>query len=508
LPSPSQLTQTIQERIRPRRQATARHYGVHPYFTRRAWNVVQAYIEKFTQPGDLVMDPFGGSGVTSIEALVLRRRAIHLDINPLANFVTQQIATAPVDLEALSAAYYDVLDRCRPQIEKWRQKPDTFFNNRPVPYWYPKDASLPANSDVDQVEELFTRRQLFVLSLLLDRISAVRDRILRDQLRFCFSATLAKTNRTFISARSRAPSRGGPSIFSIYRYNVPRKPVELDPWTQFQERFGNLMDCKRETNSLIGSFFSPETCRILHSSATRLPSSIQKESVDYVFTDPPYGGHIAYLDLSTMWNAWLRLPVTKKDRDQEMIEGGDLGHGRDHYLKLLDKSVAEISRVLKPKAWASIVFQHPDSSLHAALLEAARQHGLSYVNTVAQSLDVVWSMHKKKNQMKVLSGELILNFRKTVPSRTDRVQPKARFPLERLVNTSVRKRCTPGRGATTEELFNDVLIHAIETRSLPPEGFTVEDIVTLVAQQGVHFDSTSKRWRQTVEAVQEKDTLF
>ena len=73
------------EELPVRKQATSRHTGVHGYFTRQSWDVVQAYIKNFTQKGDLVLDPFGGTGVTAIEALMVGRKAIHIDINPLAN---------------------------------------------------------------------------------------------------------------------------------------------------------------------------------------------------------------------------------------------------------------------------------------------------------------------------------------------------------------------------------------------------------------------------------------
>ena len=39
-------------------------------------------------------------------------------------------------------------------------------------------------------------------------------------------------------------------------------------------------------------------------------SFLHNESIDYIYTDPPYGKKIPYLDLSVMWNAWLDLEVT------------------------------------------------------------------------------------------------------------------------------------------------------------------------------------------------------
>src|SRR2546428_7416079 len=84
--------QPILEAIPAARQEEARHYGVHPYFTRRPANVVRAYIERYSQQGDVVLDPFGGTGVTAIEAFLIGRKAIQNDLNPFANFIARNIA--------------------------------------------------------------------------------------------------------------------------------------------------------------------------------------------------------------------------------------------------------------------------------------------------------------------------------------------------------------------------------------------------------------------------------
>src|SRR2546425_9844838 len=84
--------QPILEAIPAERQEDARHYGVHPYFTRRPANVVREYVERYSQEDDTVLDPFGGTGVTAIEAFLLGRRAIQNDLNPFANFIARNIA--------------------------------------------------------------------------------------------------------------------------------------------------------------------------------------------------------------------------------------------------------------------------------------------------------------------------------------------------------------------------------------------------------------------------------
>jgi adenine-specific DNA methylase len=102
---------------------------------------------------------------------------------------------------------------------------------------------------------------------------------------------------------------------------VPPKTIELNVWEQFVHRYRGVLLAKRETNALIGDFYRPgDTINILADSATDLRAHVPDESVDYIYTDPPYGAHIAYLDLSTMWHAWLGFEVTDETRANEVIE--------------------------------------------------------------------------------------------------------------------------------------------------------------------------------------------
>jgi hypothetical protein len=92
------------EPIEVKKQQAKRHFGVHGYFTKQAWNVVAEYIKNFSQPGDVILDPFGGSGVTAIEALMNNRQGISIDINPLAIFLVNSLIS-PVDFDDLSQAF-------------------------------------------------------------------------------------------------------------------------------------------------------------------------------------------------------------------------------------------------------------------------------------------------------------------------------------------------------------------------------------------------------------------
>jgi adenine-specific DNA methylase len=64
-------------------------YLMHKYWARKPHNVVARYIEYYTDPGDVVLDPFMGSGVTVIEAAGLGRDAVGNDLNPIAVLLTE-----------------------------------------------------------------------------------------------------------------------------------------------------------------------------------------------------------------------------------------------------------------------------------------------------------------------------------------------------------------------------------------------------------------------------------
>ena len=208
----------ILEAIPAARQEDARHYGVHPYFTRRPANVVRDYVERYSEAGDVVLDPFGGTGVTAIEGFLLGRTAIQNDLNPFANFIARNIADTTLPSTApLRQAFERVEQDCSKQvreIEKDEAVAKGWLDKLPLP----ENIRLPRNSDAEFFHEMFTSRQLAGLALIKQTIER-EEGVIRDLLLLAWSASVAKLNKTFLSAKGRAESRGGSSIFSIYRYN-------------------------------------------------------------------------------------------------------------------------------------------------------------------------------------------------------------------------------------------------------------------------------------------------
>ena len=61
------------------------HYKMHKYWSRKPANIVREYIQHYTQPGDIVADPFLGSGVTFIESILSGRKSIGSDLSRFPN---------------------------------------------------------------------------------------------------------------------------------------------------------------------------------------------------------------------------------------------------------------------------------------------------------------------------------------------------------------------------------------------------------------------------------------
>ncbi len=159
------------------RQGAKRHYGVHPYFTRRPYNVVRDYILRFSQERDRVLDPFGGSGVTAIEAFLENRAGLHNDINPLANFIAKGIVNlASGNLSKYEESLLYLEERSKVRLIRVQQLDSERLEDLRHEVNLPETISLPKTSDVKTYQELFSLKQLICLSMLREAVDSISDR--------------------------------------------------------------------------------------------------------------------------------------------------------------------------------------------------------------------------------------------------------------------------------------------------------------------------------------------
>lgn len=99
---------------------------------------------------------------------------------------------------------------------------------------------------------------------------------------------------------------------------------------------------------------------------------LEDNSIDYIFTDPPFGGNLIYSDLSLLWEAWLGV-VT--NNEPEAIITTVQQKTITEYQQLMEECLAECCRVLKPNRWITIEFHNSQNKVWNAIQEAILKAG-------------------------------------------------------------------------------------------------------------------------------------
>ena len=425
-------------------------YLMHKFWARKPHNVVSEYIQHYSKKGDIVLDPFCGSGVTAIESLKLRRKTVAIDLDPIATFITR-MTMIPIDISEYEKTFKSIEERVREKIDefyetncptcgrkatvicmRWRNGTPIEIRNlvcpscgmdrdkklgledkrklkqieeMRIPYWYPQYKLQYPNGrpfkegthveKLKTIPSLFTKRNLIALSILYHEIESIKDKKISDLMKFTFSSTLAQTSKMMLWSRTSRPS------WKVHRYWVPPENVEMNVWDRFENRFMKILRGKKATQKAIGGFYdegqtfqnllNDKTVLIATQSALNLnekPASIPSNSVDYVFTDPPYGGSVQYLELSALWASWLRGERNDSpfqlDFDEEITINEFQGKDFDFYHKMLRASFEEVYRVLKPGSWLTVTFHNTSIRIYNSIIKAIVLAGFDLEKIVYQ----------------------------------------------------------------------------------------------------------------------------
>lgn len=91
-------------------------YNIHRYHTKVPAQGIVPYIKHYTKPGDLVLDPFCGSGMTGIASIALERVAILSDLSPAAVHIAYNYCT-PVDAVNLRREFEQIKQRIKSEFD-------------------------------------------------------------------------------------------------------------------------------------------------------------------------------------------------------------------------------------------------------------------------------------------------------------------------------------------------------------------------------------------------------
>jgi hypothetical protein len=277
-----------------------------------------------------------------------------------------------------------------------------------VPYWVPKDVRLyyPSSRPFvkrersEYVIDLFDRRSLIAHSILLHEIEQIEDTNIRDMMKLVFTSNLHNVSKLNPVHQPRWRKGQHPSTsWIVHSFWVPPLRVELPAWFYFEERFNHILEGKKETNSVIKDYrparnFSDlekdKNILILNQSELDLreKAKIPDGQIDYVFTDPPYGGSIQYLELSTLWLSWLAGensdPRFTVNFEQEITINDSQSKDFETYHRMLRNSFEEVFEALESGKWLTITFHNTKIKIFNSIVKAVVLSGFDLEKIVYQ----------------------------------------------------------------------------------------------------------------------------
>ncbi|MBN2194733.1 MAG: hypothetical protein JW751_18100 [Polyangiaceae bacterium] len=242
---------------------------------------------------------------------------------------------------------------------------------RPIPMGVPRDGVDPTGYSarlaqlggkrIDDVTCFFSRRNLLVLSDLWRRVAAVENPALRNLCRAALTSVF-----TVVSERQGYFGGGGGMSGNLY---MPIVRMERNPYDSLRRKIRRLVAAERLKAGL--------TTRVLVStqSATSL-ADLPDASVDYVYTDPPFGANIIYSEVNLLLEAWLRV---RTDRTEEVVIDPSRGRRLTDYARLATAAFREYFRVLRPGRWLTVEFHNTTAAVWEALQRAVGEAGFQIV---------------------------------------------------------------------------------------------------------------------------------
>lgn len=211
-----------------------------------------------------------------------------------------------------------------------------------------------------KVHQLCSRRNLIVLSDFLERAKRLSCR--REAL-FLFTSILP--NLTWLY-RWRANNKGGTTSGTYYICSTPQ---DNNPFNQLRRKLTDLTKIRPmgKYKNVIGV-----------QSTTKL--QLNESSVDYIFTDPPFGSNLMYSELNYLWESWLRIFT---NNDTEAIVNSHQKKQNDEYKELMFQCFKEMFRILKPGKWMTVVFSNSKASVWNVIRESIERAGFVIANVSA-----------------------------------------------------------------------------------------------------------------------------
>lgn len=254
-------------------------HGFHRYPAKFIPQIVSRLVERYTNTGDLVVDPFGGCGTTLIESKVMGRRSIAVDINPVAVLISK----AKIGIDPIKAAEsYTVLER----------KLDAF-----------NEKTVVLAPEHERIDYWFKQEEKRKLAFIFAEISKIQDRDVQDFFVCGFSNILK--NCSIWLQKSNKPTRDFEKIPS-------------EPFKTFLKQMRMMLRGNAQLFEMLSvkSYLNVPS-NVVCTDARTIPTNDGTASL--IITSPPYVTSYEYADLHQLAALWLEYTKDLSDFRKRFI---------------------------------------------------------------------------------------------------------------------------------------------------------------------------------------------
>lgn len=219
----------------------------------------------------------------------------------------------------------------------------------------------PLNKGYTHVHHFYTRRNFYLINKLFELTDDYNPH------------KWAVFNTSWHATKMRRYNSGGghrPMSGTIY---FPPNHSEGNMIDVFLKK---LKDLKKFIKKSQG--YQKENTMCYCDSATSV--NINDESIDYIFTDPPFGANLMYSELNLMWESWLKV---KENTDKEAIENKSQNKGLFEYQTLLNQCFKNYFRILKSGKWMTVIFSNTNAAVWNSIQNALESSGFIVANVSA-----------------------------------------------------------------------------------------------------------------------------
>lgn len=198
-------------------------------------------------------------------------------------------------------------------------------------------------------------------------------------------------------------------------YYVASMYAECSPWHNLDGKVGRLISAFKKYVGTTGASM------VSTGSASRL--QIQDNSIDYVFTDPPFGENIYYADLNFLVESWHGV-VT--DNQHEAIVDRVRRKDVFDYQSAMERCFCEYYRVLKPGRWMTVVFSNSKAAVWNAIQVSLQRAG--FVVAEVAALDKKSGSFKQVTSTTAVKQDLVISVYKPNGGLEQRLKERGATP--------------------------------------------------------------------------------